>query len=84
MNVHFLDSYEKAKNYCRIRHPTVLNVRDDNYNADNLFDLDEEDIERIQEILDESDDDDDDDDVEILFDNENEFPMPMKPTRKEN
>lgn len=28
-------------------------------------------------------DDDDDDDVKILSDDENEFPMPKRPTRKE-
>lgn len=49
-----------------------------NDNQHNVFDLDEDDIDRIQEILDESDEEN----VEILFDNENDFPQPIKPTQK--
>lgn len=78
MNIHSTDSYEIAMKYCRVHHPTTLNVLGNN-DGDNFLDLDEEDVERIQEILDESDDDD----VEILSDDGNEFPMPKKSTRKE-
>lgn len=82
INIVFTDSYEIAIKYCKVRHPTTLDVRDHN-DDDSFFGLDEEDVERIQEILDESDDEGDADYVELLSDDENEFPMPMKPTRKD-
>lgn len=83
MNVDCLDSYESAMRYCAVYHPGVLDERNQNGGGD-FYGLDEEDIERIQEILAESDDENSaDDDVQILFDNENDFPMPMKLTRKE-
>lgn len=83
MNVYFSDSYENAIKHCRTFNLIVSNVRNNNQ-RDDFFGLDEEDIERIQEILDQSDDDDDDDyDAIILSDNENEFPMPKKVTRTE-
>lgn len=81
MNSHSLDSYESAIVYCRVYQPTALNVRGNN-TGDDFFDLDEEDIEYIQEILDESDDDEDVD-VEMLSDDEHVFPMPKKLTQKE-
>lgn len=69
--------------YCRIYCTSaLLNVAYNNQN-DIFGGLDEEDIERIQEILDESDDDDEDDDVEFLSDDENGFPMPKKLIRKD-
>lgn len=80
MNI--LDSYESAVEYCKMFHPDVLNVRNNN-DLEDFFGLDEEDIERIQEILAESDVEDNADDVEIWPDTENEFPMPKKLTRKE-
>lgn len=78
MNSQFTDSFDLAIKYCKIYHPIALNVRHTN-DGDNFLDLDEEDIERIQDILDESDEDDD---LEILSDDANKFPLPMKPTRK--
>lgn len=62
----------------RIFHQAASNERHNN-NQHNIFGLDEDDIDRIQEILDESDDDGD---VEILSDNGNEFPKPIKPPHK--
>lgn len=60
----------------------MLNVRN-NDNRDGFFGLDEDDIERIQEILAESDDESNDDEVEMLSDSEHEFPMPKKLMRKD-
>lgn len=82
INTFFTDSYEIAITYCKKRHPTTLNVHGHN-DGDNFFGLDEEDVERIQEILDESDDEGDADYVELLSNDESEFPMPMKPTQKD-
>lgn len=51
---------------------------------DDFAGLTEEDIERIQDILDDTDDDDDfdededDDEVQFVLDNESSFPMPKK------
>lgn len=68
-----IDTYDKAINYfCK-------NVRTDERNGSDAFVFDDDDIDIIQEILDQSDDDDDD--VEILS-NENPFPQPMKSSQK--
>lgn len=80
MNIVFKDSYEIAMRYCKVRQPTTLDVQ--GHNGDDFLGLDEEDIERIQDILDQSDDEGDADYVEIVSDDESEFPMPMKPTQK--
>lgn len=80
MNTNFIESYEQAMKFCRIYYPNALS---NNNQHDGYFGLDEEDIERIQEVLDDSDDDfydDDDEDVVFLSDDENEFPMPKKIT----
>lgn len=82
MNVHCIDSFESAVKYCTVFRPDVLDVRNNN-ERDDFYGLDEEDIERIQEILEQSDDDDDADDVQIVMDNQNEFPIPMKTTQKD-
>lgn len=70
----FTDSYENA-----IKHFGIQT------NQANNFGLDDDDIDFIQEILDESadDDDDDDDDVEVLLDDGNEFPHPIKIKQKQ-
>lgn len=72
INFTFIDSFDNAKMYCMTYHPNVLYVRG---GIDDFNGLDDADIEWIQEILDESDDDED---VEVLFDDENEFPIPKK------
>lgn len=83
INIASIDSYEIAMKYCKVRHPTTLNVRGNN-DGDDFFDLDEEDVERIQQVLDESDDDDDDaDDVQVVPEDGSVFPMPKKSTRKD-
>lgn len=68
-----IDTYESAmKHFNKIY----------NYNEHTAFDLDDDDIDRIQALLDESDDDDDDDDVEILS-NGAQMPKPKKAAQKE-
>lgn len=78
----FLGSYENAKKHCISYGANALDVRDaGNNNREDCFGLDDEDIERIQEILDQSDEESNNDDVQILFDGENDFPMPIKPAQ---
>lgn len=67
--------------FCRAFHLNVVDIHGNNNSGHGFFDLDDEDVERIQAILDESYEDEDD--VEIL-DHQNEFPMPMKPKDKES
>lgn len=72
----FPESYEIAMHYFNVN----VNQHDD------FGELTEEDIERIQEILDESDDeyhfeeDDDDEEIQILLGDQDTFPMPKKST----
>lgn len=51
-------------------------LNEHNNRRNDFLGLDEEDIERIQEILDETDDDDEE--IEFIEDEHNGFPMPKK------
>lgn len=80
MNENFIESYEDAMNFCHVFCPNALSNVENNNQNNGYFGLDEEDIERIQEILNDSDDDSYDDDDIIFEENNNEFPMPKKST----
>lgn len=71
----FIGSYESAVKFYRIFHPDFSNEH--NNRRYDFLGLDEGDIDRIQEILDETDDDDDEE-VEFIENEHNSFPMPKK------